>query len=265
MSRTALISGGSSGIGLALSERLLQRGFRLLWVSLDADEISRARQSLLERHPDAEIEGRAMDLADSQSVARLVQWAQGEGGLDLLVNNAGFGVYGPSVSLAVEVEQATIDVNARAVHAMTRAFLPLMEQAGGGTIINIASNSAFVPTPGLAVYAATKAFVRHYSNALSQELEQSGSAVRVITVCPSAVSDTPFKERAAALDVRTFSSFSATTAGEVASDILKGYDRGASEVITGAAMRRAMWLMRFSPAPLVRWLTRRETQRIGSA
>ena len=89
MSRTALISGGSSGIGLALSERLLERGFRLLWVSLDEDEIARARQSLLARHPDAEIEGRAMDLADPQSVARLVQWAQGEGGLDLLVNNAG--------------------------------------------------------------------------------------------------------------------------------------------------------------------------------
>lgn len=261
MSRRALISGGSSGIGLALSERLLERGYRLFWVSLDEGEIIRSREDLLKRFPDAEIEGRALDLAETHSVARIVQWVQGEGGIDLLVNNAGFGVYGSSRDLTVEAEQAMIDVNARALHAMARAFLPLLEDAGGGLIVNVASNSAFVPTPGLAVYAATKAFVRHYSLALSQELRAADSPVRVMTVCPSAVSDTPFKDRAAMDGVRTFSSFTATTAAEVASDILKGIDRGAEEVITGAAMRRAIWLMRFSPAPLVRWLTRRETER----
>ena len=262
MSRRALISGGSSGIGLALSERLLERGYRLFWVSLDEDEITRSRAGLLKRFPEAVIEGRAMDLADPQSVPRLVQWVQGEGGIDLLVNNAGFGVYGQSRDLPVDAEQAMMDVNMRSLHAMTRAFVPLMEDAGGGTIVNMASNSAFVPTPGLAVYAATKAFVRHYSSALSQELKGAGSPVRVMTVCPSAVSDTPFKDRAAMDGVRTFSSFTATTAAEVASDILKGLDRGSDEVITGAAMRRAMWLMRFSPAPLVRWLTQRETQTV---
>ena len=262
MTLRALISGGSSGIGLALSERLLERGYRLFWVSLDEGEITRSRAALLERFPEAQIEGRALDLAEPQTVARIVQWVQGEGGIDLLVNNAGFGVYGDSARLAVEAEQGMIDVNARSMHAMIRAFLPLMEDAGGGTIVNVASNSAFVPTPGLAVYAATKAFVRHYSVALTQELSNSGSPVRVMTVCPSAVSDTPFKTRAAMDGVRTFESFTATTASEVASDILKGLDRGAEEVITGAAMRRAMWLMRFAPAPVVRWLTRRETQTI---
>lgn len=262
MSRRALISGGSSGIGLALSERLLERGYRLFWVSLNEGEITCSREGLLKRFPDAVIEGQAMDLADPQSVARIVQWVQGEGGVDLLVNNAGFGVYGESARLSVQAEQGMLDVNARSMHAMTRAFLPLMEDAGGGTIVNVASNSAFVPTPGLAVYAATKAFVRHYSVALTQELRNSGSPVRVMTVCPSAVSDTPFKDRAAMDGVRTFSSFTATTAAEVASDILKGLDRGADEVITGAAMRRAMWLMQFSPAPLVRWLTQRETQTV---
>ncbi|HCR94237.1 MAG TPA: dehydrogenase, partial [Oceanicaulis sp.] len=94
MSRRALISGGSSGIGLALSERLLERGYRLFWVSLDEGEIIRSREGLLKRFPDAEIEGRALDLAETHSVARIVQWVQGEGGIDLLVNNAGFGVYG---------------------------------------------------------------------------------------------------------------------------------------------------------------------------
>lgn len=263
MTRRALLSGGSSGIGLALSERLLERGYHLFWVSLDETEINSARESLRKRFPEAVIEGRAMDLADPQSVPRLVQWVQGEGGIDLLVNNAGFGVYGPSRDLPVEAEQAMMDVNMCALHAMTRAFLPALEAEGGGVIVNVASNSAFVPTPGLAVYAATKAFVRHYSRALSQELKGADSAVRVMTVCPSAVSDTPFKNRAAMDGVRTFSSFTATTAAEVAADIMKGLDRGADEVITGAAMRRAMWLMRFSPAPVVNWLTRRETGKVG--
>lgn len=262
MNQRVLISGGSSGIGLALSERLLERGCRLFWVSLDEAEINRARDALLSRFPDARIEGRAMDLGDPQSVPRLVQWVQGEGGIDMLVNNAGFGVYGASKDLPVEAEQSMINVNMGSLHAMTRAFLPVLEAEGGGVIVNIASNSAFVPTPGLAIYAATKAFVRHYSRALAQELEQADSPVRVMTVCPSAVSDTPFKDRAAMQGVRTFSSFTATTAAEVASDILKGLDHEADEVITGAAMRRAMWLMRFAPAPFLRWMTRRETEKL---
>jgi short-subunit dehydrogenase len=103
--------------------------------------------------------------------------------------------------------------------------------------------------------------VKHYSEALTDELAEAGSPVRIMTVCPSAVADTPFKTRAAMDRVRTFTSFTATTADEVARDILKGLDRKSRFVLTGAAMRRAMILMKLSPAPLVRWLTRRETTR----
>jgi len=262
MSKTALVTGGSSGIGLALSARLLARGYRLLWVSLDEAEITQSKAALTTQFPEAEIEGLALDLGKAHAVERIIQWAEGRGGIDLLVNNAGFGVYGASVELAVEAEQAMVDVNAKALHALCRAFIPRLTDRGGGTILNIASNSAFVPTPGLAVYAATKAFVRHYSLALRDELDQADSPVRVVTVCPSAVSDTPFKERAAAADVRTFSSFTATTADEVARDCIKAIDRGSRQRVTGAAMRRAMWLMRCLPAPAVRWLTKRETGRV---
>ncbi|WP_440958097.1 SDR family NAD(P)-dependent oxidoreductase [Oceanicaulis sp. LC35] len=261
MSEAVLITGGSSGIGLALSELWLKRGYELLWVSLDEAEIERARAGLLERYPHTRIKGMALDLAAPDSVQRIVDWSTSEGGVEVLVNNAGFGVYGESKDIPLAAEQAMIDVNLRALHALTRAFLPILEARDGGYIINLASNSAFVPTPGLAVYAATKAFVRHYSLALEQELSRSGSRVRVMTVCPSAISDTPFKERAGMGGVRTFESFAATTAAEVAADIIKGYDRDATEVVTGAAMRRTLILMRFAPASLVRWLTRRETQK----
>ncbi|MGJ3231439.1 MAG: SDR family NAD(P)-dependent oxidoreductase [Oceanicaulis sp.] len=262
MSRTALVTGGSSGIGLALSKRLAARGWRLLWVSLDEAELAAAGEALHAETPDAEIETLALDLSEPSAPARILQWAQGHGGIQLLVNNAGFGVYGPSADLPVEAEAKMIAVNAGALHALTRAFLRPMEEAGRGTIVNIASNSAYTPAPNLAVYAATKAFVKHYSEALTQELELAGSPVRVMTVCPSAIADTPFKARAGMDGVRTFESFTATTAEEVAGDILKGLDAGKRFVLTGAAMRRALVLMRLLPAPAVRWLTRRETARL---
>ena len=259
MRRTALITGGSSGIGLALSRRLAQRGWRLLWVSLDAAELAASAQTIRADQPNAEVETLALDLSEGGAVDRVLQWANGHGAVQLLVNNAGFGVYGPSADLPVAAEAKMIQVNAAALHALTRAFIKPMEDAGGGTIVNVASNSAFTPAPRLAVYAATKAFVKHYSEALGEELAEADSPVRVMTVCPSAVADTPFKTRADMDRVRTFTSFTATTADEVARDILKGLDRKKRLVLTGAAMRRAMILMKLSPAPLVRWLTRRET------
>lgn len=262
MSGAALVTGGSSGIGLALSRRLAARGRRLLWVALDEAEIAAARAAVLGDHPDTEIEGLALDLAEPEAAGRVLQWAQELGDVELLVNNAGFGAYGPSAGLPIEAEQGMIAVNISALHALTRAFLPRMEAAGGGVIVNVASNSAYTPAPDLAVYAATKAFVKHYSEALTQELEAAGSPVRVMTVCPSAVADTPFKDRAEMGGVRTFESFTATTAEEVADDIMNGLDLEKRFVLTGAAMRRAMVLMKLSPAPLVRWLTRRETRRI---
>ncbi len=261
MTRNALITGGSSGIGLALSRHLAARGWRLLWVSLDEAELAAAAQGVVADHPEAEIETLALDLSDPGAAARVLQWAQGLGGVELRVNNAGIGVYGPSAELPVEAEAKMIAVNVSAMHALARAFLMPMMDSGAGTIVNIASNSAFTPAPNLAVYAATKAFVKHYSQALTEELAASESPVRVMTVCPSAVADTPFKARADMDRVRTFTSFTATTADEVASDIIKGLDARKRFVLTGAGMRRAMILMKLSPAPLVRWLTRRETAR----
>lgn len=262
MSGIALVTGGSSGIGLALSRRLAGRGWRLLWVSLDPAEQSRAAERVRAERPDAVIDSLALDLGAPDAAGEVRAWAQDRGPVTLLVNNAGFGLYGPSASLPVAGEAKMIAVNAAALHALTRAFLEDFEARGGGMIINIASNSAFTPTPGLAVYAATKAFVKHYSDALREELAASGSPVRVMTVCPSAVADTPFKASAGMEGVRTFSSFTATTAEEVAGDILAALDSGRDSLVTGAAMRRAMLGMKLAPSPLVRWLVRRETRRV---
>ena len=262
MTGTALVTGGSSGIGLALSHRLAQRGYRLLWVSLDAEELGAAAEIVRAAWPDAQIDTLALDLSAPDAAQTVIDWAQSVGGADLLVNNAGLGVYGDSASLPIAAEQSMISVNIGALHALTRLFLAAMAERGGGRIINIASNSAFTPAPRLAVYAATKAFVKHYTEAMQQEIEAAGLQVQVMTVFPSAVSDTPFKLRANMDRVRTFSSFTATTADEVADDIVRGMDADRAVVITGAAMRRSMLLLKLAPAALVRWMTRRETMRL---
>ncbi|MEO1038861.1 MAG: SDR family NAD(P)-dependent oxidoreductase [Pseudomonadota bacterium] len=267
MTGTIFITGGSSGIGLALSRRYAAKGWRLLWASLDADEIAQARAILTAERPDIQIEALAIDLAKPAAPARAAAWAAEQGGADILVNNAGFGVYGASCDLPIEAEQAMMAVNMAAPHALCRLMLPALEARAEQTgqpvsIVNIASNSAFTPAPFLAMYAATKAFVRHYSDALALELAEAGSKVRVHTICPSAVADTPFRERADMDDVRTFSSFTATTAAEVARDVERAIEAGRRFTITGWRMRAAYIAMKLMPAPLVRALTRREVGRV---
>lgn len=256
-----LITGGSSGIGLALTRHALASGWQVSWISLDPAEINAAQGTLKADYPDAEIDALCVDLTTTDALDQILKWVKKTAAPDILVNNAGIGVFGASPGLDPAREQAMIALNISALHAMTRAFLPLMEKAGG-TIVNIASNSAFQPVPFMAVYAATKAFVRHYSLALDRELKEAGSNVRVMTVCPAAVKDTPFKGAAGMEGLRTFESFTSTTADEVARDVMRGLDRKKRFVVSGAKMRAAYILTKLAPAGLVQAVVRREVDRV---
>ncbi|MFC4726274.1 SDR family NAD(P)-dependent oxidoreductase [Glycocaulis abyssi] len=256
-----LITGGSSGIGLALTRRALARGWNVSWISLDPAEISAAQDALKADYPDADIDALCVDLTEADAIDRITQWVKKTAAPDILVNNAGIGFFGASAQLDPAREQAMIALNISALHAMTRAFIPLMEKKGG-TIANIASNSAFQPVPFMAVYAATKAFVRHYSLALDRELTEAGSNVRVMTVCPAAVKDTPFKGAAGMDGLRTFDSFTSTTADEVARDVMRGLDGRKRFVVSGAKMRAVYILTKLAPAGLVQAIVRREVERV---
>lgn len=256
-----LITGGSSGIGLALSRAALKRGWAVRWVSVDAQEITRANAELAKAFPGLDLDALCVDLTAPDAVERVLKWVKKTGMPDILVNNAGIGVYGAVSDIPPEREAAMFTLNISALHALTRAFLPLMAEKGG-TIVNIASNSAFQPVPYMAGYAATKAFVRHYSLALDAELKEQGSKVRVMTVCPAAVKDTPFKGAAGMDGLRTFESFTSTTADEVARDIMRGLDGKKRFVVSGAKMRAAYVLTKLAPAALVQAIVRREVTRV---
>ncbi|MBI4184884.1 MAG: SDR family NAD(P)-dependent oxidoreductase [Proteobacteria bacterium] len=191
---SALVTGASSGIGAALA-RALPATTRLLVTGRDRDRLAALAAGL-----DAaghEVEALAADLATDAGRAAVITRAEARA-IDLLVNNAGFGRFGPYLESDPRVEREMVEVNVTAVAALTRALLPGMiaRARGGGTragLIVVASTVAFAPAPFFATYAATKAFDLHFSEALAVEL--ADEPIDVLALCPGATR-TEFQRRA---------------------------------------------------------------------
>jgi hypothetical protein len=181
-----VVTGASSGIGAEVARRLAARGARLLLAGRDAGRLRAVADTLDPAAPAAELV--LADLADP-SGAGAVAAAIGERPVDLLVNSAGVGTFGPHAGLDPQAEIRVIAVNCTAVVALTRAVLPGMLKRGRGFVLNIASTIAFQPAPGQATYGASKAFVLSYSEALAEEVR--GTGVRVAVLCPGPT-DTAF-------------------------------------------------------------------------
>lgn len=260
--RTALITGGSSGIGYAMSRRFARGGYKLLWVALDQNELIKSKAALQTEFNDVQVEILAIDLSKAESAQAVYDWITQNGWtVDTLVNNAGFGTYGFVSDIPVEREVAMIRTNVEATYRLTRLFLDDMLKCDAGTIIQIASNSAFQPVARMNTYAATKAFVYQFGRALQEELRLRKSKVRCLTVCPSAISDTAFQSANGLDGVRTFKGLATTTAEEVAGDVWNAYTSGRDFIITGARMRFLFGMRRLMPYGLQQWLVRRETAR----
>ena len=179
MALTALVTGASSGIGEEFARQLAGRGYDVVLVARRADRLERVA---------AELPTTAhvvpCDLAeDAESLASRVADLGIE--VDLLVNNAGYGTFGRFVDIEEGRDAGQVRVNCEALVVLTRAFLPGMVARGRGGVINVASNTGFQPVPYWAVYAASKAFVLHFSESLHVELR--GTGVRCLAVAPSAV------------------------------------------------------------------------------
>lgn len=260
----ALITGGSSGIGLALSRRLAAAGWRLRWVARDAGELRTAAQWLasdLGAAPD--LAHLACDLATPSAPAEVHHWLHTQGEIpDLLVNNAGVGYYGPLAGAGEDHDAAMLAVNIGALHGITRRFLPAMLARGSGIIVNLASIAGIVAMPGFGLYSGTKAFVRHYTRCLDLELRALGSGVRAIAVCPAAVRDTAFQRAAGMEHTGFFRDPLATSADEVARDIHRALATGRRQVVTGRRLRVLLPLIRLLPDHLLlRLRYRREFER----
>ncbi len=190
--RTALVTGASSGIGAQFARELARRKMALLLTALPADEAAlRAIAEELAGRNGVRVETVLIDLAE-RDAAEALQRRADELGMepDLLINNAGIGMLGPVAKLPVDRQLTMVRLNVEAVSALTALYLPRMSARRDGAIVNIASTAAFDPLPYMAGYAASKAFVLRFSEALWAEAARSG--VRVIAVCPGPVADTHF-------------------------------------------------------------------------
>ena len=186
----ALVTGASSGIGRALCELLAEEGIPLLITARNGEKLKEI-QSDLGKKVDVQIF--VADLSSSTSRASLLTAISGYAP-DLIINNAGFGLYGPALSHSTEDLSAMLEVNSKAVLEISlEAAKWLSKGQRKGTIVNISSAASFFPFPYFSVYAASKSFVTIFSESLDRELSPSG--IRVLTACPGMV-NTSFRARA---------------------------------------------------------------------
>jgi NAD(P)-dependent dehydrogenase (short-subunit alcohol dehydrogenase family) len=182
--RSALVTGGSSGIGLAIARMLRDEGYGLTLVSRRAEKIEAAAAEL-------GATAVAADVGDDEECARIVEEHRAKfGRLDVLVNSAGVGIAGTVADLPAKHFDLQVGVNLRGLFLVTQAAIPLLRESHG-LIVNLASIAGTLPTPGLATYGATKAAVIALTKSLNEELD--GDGVRAIAICPGFV-DTPMAE-----------------------------------------------------------------------
>lgn len=259
--KTVLITGGSSGIGLELSKYFAQDDYQLLWVALADSELESAKANLQAQFPNTIIHTLALDLSIADAPEQVYNWVQmNQWQIDVLVNNAGIGSYGFLSETNLEVELKMIHLNVLAVYRMTRLFLKDMQNRNAGTIINISSVSSLQAIPKMNTYASTKAFVKHFTLGLMEELKMMQSSVRMMLVYPAAIPNTKFRAAAKMERVKTFQGLAYVTVEEVAKDIWNGFKKGKPIVVSGWKMRWIYAVQNYFPNWLLRFLIWREVE-----
>jgi short-subunit dehydrogenase len=256
-----LITGASAGIGREFARQLAGCARSLILVARREDRLAELRDELQQQHPNLVVQIRQGDLADFAQLHELMEWLDRERiDVDILVNNAGLGDSGPfATSGPIRNEQMTL-VNVVALTSLTRHLLPQMIAKRRGGILNVSSSAGFLPMPGSAVYAATKAYVTSFSEALRAELH--GTGVSICALCPGPVR-TEFQQVARRPDGRPEigPEFLVVPVKRVVQDAINGLEADKPIVIPGFAMKLAMLLARLMPMPLLRLLLRRYSSR----
>lgn len=257
-SKIAIVTGASSGIGEVTAERLVKAGYKVYGSSRRGAQGHSGKRAF---------EMLALDVSSDESVAAAVKEVlRLEGRIDLLVNNAGFGVAPAAAEeSSIQQAQAIFDTNFFGIVRMVRAVVPHMRQRGGGRIINISSVLGFVPMPYMALYSATKHAVEGYSEALDQELRTQG--IRVSLVEPAYIKSAfdanqlqpdealeEYRDLRAGLDRRVKEALQGADGPEVVAETVLQVALAASPKVrytSGALAARLRFLRRFAPAALV--------------
>lgn len=177
----ALITGASSGIGADMARILSKRGYDLILVARRKDRLEKLQKELT-----TETEIIAMDISSTFNCMKLYNKVKKQD-IDVVINNAGFGMFGSFSETNLDRELDMIDLNIKAVHTLTKLFLKDFVKKDKGYILNVASSAAFSPGPLMATYYASKAYVLHLTEAIHEELRRTNSNVYVGALCPGPV------------------------------------------------------------------------------
>jgi short-subunit dehydrogenase len=252
----ALITGASAGIGLEFARQLASRARSMILVARRDERLVELADELQRAHPNLVVHIHKADLARLDQLHSLLESLDREKlEIDLLINNAGLGDSGPfAKSDPVRNEQMTL-VNITALTLLTRHLLPHMIVRGRGGILNVSSSAGFLPIPGSAVYAATKAYVTSFSEALRAELR--GAGVSVCALCPGPVV-TEFQQVARRKGVQPDigPNFLVVKVEQVVRDALATLEADRPLVIPGFAMKLLMFVGRLMPLVVLRWVAR---------
>jgi uncharacterized protein len=250
---TVLITGASFGIGMELTRIFAREGYNLVLVARSADKLRQLASELEKAHGTRSLI-LASDLTDPGAPAYLLdQTTRADIRVDVLVNNAGFGQYGPFAENDLEECLRQIQLNVTTLTHLTRLYLPAMIEKKSGRILNVASTAAFQAGPLMAVYYATKAYVLHLSEAIANELQ--GTGVTVTCLCPGPTA-TEFLQRAKMEGIR-LTKYGTMDARTVAEDGYRAMIAGKPVAISGFKNWLVAQSVRFAPRRMVTAIARK--------
>jgi hypothetical protein len=243
MKELILITGASSGIGREMARLLAARRNDLILVARREDRLIALRDELEEKHV-IHVHIFTADLSNQNTVHDLYKGIQAKGlSVTMLVNNAGFGLYGDFTETDLDDEVRMINLNITALMMLSKWYAAEFKLRGAGVIMNVGSILSFLPFPYYAVYAASKAFVLHFSEALQAELE--GTGVRVITLCPGPT-DTEFNSERM-LSTNAYKSMKPVSAKVVAEKAVAYLAKGNGTKVVGLMNKITANLPRLAP------------------
>src|SRR5262245_5926551 len=242
--QTALVTGASYGIGLDLAECFAKDGYDLVLAARSEATLKQEAERLAQQHG-VKVAAIAIDLGEHGAGHRLADAVRARGThVDVLVNNAGYGIAGGFAGSDETNQLGMIDLNVRALVELTHAFWPDMLKRGRGGVLNVASTAAFQPGPLMAVYYASKAFVFSFSEALWREAE--GTGVHVSCLCPGPT-QSKFRERAGTGKTRLTTLGTPVSSLSVAEAGYRAFQENQRVLITGARNRLLARLVPYLP------------------
>ena len=248
----ALITGASAGIGREFARQLASRARSLILVARREPRLSELRDELMGNHPGLSVHIHKTDLDNLSQIDELAKWLEREKiDVDLLINNAGLGDLGPFGTSDPARNERMMLVNMVALTSLTRHLLPQMIAKKRGAILNVSSSAGFLPIPGMAVYAASKAYVNSFSEALRAELRGTGVTVTALRPGPVRTEFGDVAKRPGGEPERG-PEFIYVSVEKTARDALAAVEADRPLVIPGLAMKIAMFLVRITPMSILR-------------